>query len=257
MNIVGNALKFTSQGKITVTLRNSNNPPVFYFTVKDTGCGISREQAEQLFSPFTQADSSTTRKYGGTGLGLSLSRQLARALGGDLILKESVPEVGSTFEISIDPGAPASSPRATHLCGRRAQEQSAAVPADSLLVGMRVLVVEDRPDNLEMATTFLENNGATVHQAVDGEVGVAKALEGAYDLIFMDMGLPRLDGLGAIRRIRSSGCLTPIVALTGKALVEEKEKCFAAGCNGFLAKPFTAQTLIQTAAGFRKKQDCH
>ena len=254
MNIVGNALKFTEGGDIFLTLSYSKNPARIYFTVKDTGCGISAEQAQQLFTPFTQADSSTTRKYGGTGLGLSLSRQLAQALGGDLVLKESALGVGSTFEIGIgvDVGEPATATRATHLCGRRADGPSKSSPADALLNGMRVLVIEDRPENLEMATTFLEANGATVHQATDGENGAAKALQGAYDLIFMDMGLPRLDGFGATERIRNSGCLTPIVAVTGKALLEEKEKCLAAGCNGVLTKPFTAHSLVAAAADFKK-----
>ncbi|MEO5667623.1 MAG: response regulator [Bdellovibrionota bacterium] len=240
-NVVSNAIRFTDKGRVDMLVQWQAGR--LTITVLDTGRGISAEQAMHLFQPFTQADLSTTRRYGGTGLGLALARGLARLHSGDLRLKESALNQGSTFEITLS-----------------AEASHAVTPEVTLLrmgvtdlSGMRVLVVEDTPDTRLFITSFLERAGATVETAADGREGVERAMVGNFDVVLMDMQMPWLDGLEATRELRRSGFMIPIVALTAHAQQEERLRSLEAGCNDHITKPIERQHLIDVVArhGFK------
>jgi PAS domain S-box-containing protein len=247
LNIVGNAIKFTSQGEVKITIQMRPNPDpslagelVFY--ISDTGLGISAEEAERLFQPFTQADSSTTRKFGGTGLGLALSRKLARALGGDVILQQSVPGQGSTFKVSIlaEP-VQEISPPAAEMAPTVGPKAASPVP----LPGVNILVADDSSDNRLLISRILNKTGAHVDLAVDGCKAVEKAREAEYDIVVMDMQMPNLDGYEATRQLRGSGFAGPIIALTANAMRNDREKCLEAGCSDYLPKPIDPVQLYK------------
>jgi PAS domain S-box-containing protein len=246
LNLVGNAIKFTEKGGVMMRVSHAAGPVrTLSFSCTDTGCGLNAEQQGRLFQPFVQADSSTTRKYGGTGLGLALSRRLAHALGGELKLTQSAPGQGSTFVLTIPIGdGEARPPQDT---GDAADPEG--VPR---LGGIRVLLAEDNAENGEMFQQFLEKNGATVVLVSNGREAVDQAKAGRYDVILMDLQMPVLDGYAATRELRAAGMRTPIVALTAHAMVDEKDKCEAAGCNGYLTKPIDVPKLIQTVHRFAR-----
>jgi PAS domain S-box-containing protein len=245
LNIIGNAIKFTNAGSITVTIESSHTPDGkdrnLFFTVKDTGRGISEEETLRLFQPFTQADSSTTRKYGGTGLGLALSQKLARALGGDLILSDSVRGLGSTFVISIplvpDYTETVSLPSEPKVTPKNSRSQP--------LQGLRVLLAEDSPDNQFLIRQILAKSGIFLEVADDGAAAVEMATQDNYDLVLMDMQMPKLDGYEATRELRKRGLDLPIIALTAHAMRQDREKCLAAGCSEYLSKPINPSLLYQ------------
>ncbi|MCX7177222.1 MAG: response regulator, partial [Proteobacteria bacterium] len=206
-----------------------------------TGIGIPQEAMTRLFCSFEQADNSTTRKYGGTGLGLSITRRLAELMGGRTGA-ESLPGVGSTFwctvRLSKGPEASAQAERVDDVEGE----------VRTLLHGSRVLVVDDEPINREVATMLLEDVGVVVDAAGDGVEAVAMARQHIYAAILMDMQMPHLDGLEATPRIRAIPGYrqTPIIAMTANAFAEDKARCFAAGMDGFLTKPFDPEMLFAT-----------
>jgi len=256
-NVVGNAIKFSESGMVLVTASFDGSHAVF--DVKDNGPGLSDEQAKTLFQPFTQADSSTTRKFGGTGLGLALSRSLARALGGDLFLLESHPGHGSTFRIKVGMGT---EPIREFITSFTAQEDSKVqskpfVSEKPLLKGMRVLLVEDSPDNQFLVSKFLKIAGAEVEIASNGREGVEKAVKGDHAVVLMDIQMPVLDGYGATTQLRSQGYQKPIIALTAHAMKEERQRCLAAGCNDHLTKPINRAKLIHTVAELASRQAIH
>jgi signal transduction histidine kinase/CheY-like chemotaxis protein len=242
-NVVGNAIKFTDTG--SVELRIGYQDEVLQFNVVDTGIGISEEQESRLFQPFTQADTSTTRKFGGTGLGLVLSKRLCEALTGKLELVSSVVGVGSTFQIEIQsaliPGAKLVNSEALTL----AVDSLIEVNGRQLLLGLRVLVVEDSLDNQTLITLYLEKVGAIVTVASDGAAGVAIALRGKFDVVLMDIQMPVLDGHAATKELRRLKYLNPIVALTAHAMKEERTKCIESGFSDFLTKPIQRELLIE------------
>ncbi len=248
INVLSNAIKFTETGTITVTGRATRNPhptkDFLSFEVKDTGCGIATEAQSHLFQPFVQADSSTTRKYGGTGLGLALSRRLARALGGDLVLTESVPGKGSIFTFTHQLAIPESA--AVELPSSLKAEKEEAVSSKIRLDGKRILLAEDRADNEELITQFVTRAGATVEVAHNGAEAVALANSDSYDVILMDLQMPVMDGYAATRKLRMDGSKLPIIALTAHAMHEEKEKCLKAGFTDFLTKPIDVAALLET-----------
>lgn len=247
MNIIGNAVKFTSQGGITVKVHSEGDPDSavgqkICFVVDDTGLGISAESRRRLFEWFTQADASTTRKFGGTGLGLALSRRLARSLGGDITLEDKA-ETGSRFIIKI---------------ANRAKDQATAVvkPAKvstASLNGVKVLVVDDAIDNRILMESILTRNGVIVDLAENGREAVSKALAGDHDLVLMDIQMPVQDGLEATAELRAKGYQKPIIALTAHAMREEREKTIAAGCESHLTKPIQLQKLLQVISEYTKK----
>lgn len=243
VNVIGNALKFTSQGEIKVALSSSpitDNQHLLLVDVKDTGVGISEEQEARLFKPFSQADNSTTRAYGGTGLGLILSRQLARAMGGDLILLKSAPNEGSTFRITI---------KVQPLSADKEEGASWETPpavGQSHIDGRQILLVEDSPDNQFLIGRILSLAGAKVEFAGDGLEGSEKALGGEFDLVLMDIQMPRMSGHEAVSVLRSKGYGKPVVALTAHALKGERERCLTAGFDDYLTKPIQRDSLIRT-----------
>ncbi len=252
-NVVGNAIKFTHVGR--VELEVSFQGKKLIFTVKDTGVGISSEQAKNLFQPFSQADTSTTRKFGGTGLGLVLSRRLSEVLGGDLELKESAVDEGATFVMSIqprlEPGVQMVGEGALAFGGSTPKSQN---PSRSLR-NLKVLLVEDSPDNQTLFSLYLKSTGASVDIVSDGKQGVARAREQHFDVILMDIQMPEMDGHQATQALRKLEYSGPIIALTAHALAEERTRCFQSGFNDYLTKPIRKDDLIAVLSRYMPIKD--
>ena len=260
VNLVGNAVKFTEVGEIRVTGRLLDPPsdaatsrsPAIEFAVTDTGIGIAEDQKQRLFEPFTQLNTTATRQFGGTGLGLSISRRLARMLGGEIVA-DSTPGRGSTFRVRISAGSlegvrifSASQARAQ----LRAVKTSAPEPVAVTTVACRILLAEDGPDNQKLIGLILRKAGAEVTVAENGRVAVDAALAAErdgrpFDLVFMDMQMPELDGYEATRLLRARGYHRPIVALTAHAMTHDRDRCLRAGCNDYVTKPVARQALIE------------
>jgi two-component system, sensor histidine kinase and response regulator len=253
LNLLGNAAKFTEHGQVTLDAMSLGEPSAgrvrVRFLVEDTGPGIAEAKLETLSSPFVQEDNSTTRKYGGTGLGLTITRNLAQAMGGDLGLTSEL-GMGSRFWIDVQLGLPppASARPAPSSVTVQPTERTPLELLRARHAGKRVLLAEDNALNRMIAVEMLRSAGLEVESAEDGEVAVHKALEGHFDLVLMDMHMPVMDGLDAARSLRSAQATAslPIVAMTASVLQEERDACFAVGMNGHLAKPFTMQQLYET-----------
>lgn len=259
VNVVGNAIKFTENGSVKLlykTYVNDMQEEFLEFQIQDSGIGISERNRENLFKPFSQGDVSTTRKYGGTGLGLALSRRLAELLGGELFLLASSVGKGSTFCLRV----PLRGANKEFLNLRQAPvkketeelEQGPARDIDwngldlkNLLKDVRILLVEDSEDNQEIFQHFLKAAGAEVLVADDGEKAVESAFKVEPDIVLMDIQIPKMDGKEATKRIRQRGFTKPVIALTAHALNEEVQSCLAAGCNGQITKPVSGELLVQ------------
>lgn len=246
VNLIGNAVKFTESGSVVVRLRGeiAGSESKVIFEVNDTGIGIPEKDQSQIFQPFMQADSSITRRFGGTGLGLVLSQRLAERMGGKLELVRSAPGEGSNFTVTI---------MATAVSSNQSQQGKEIGPAaapeiDSkkTLSSIRVLLAEDTPDNQFLIRHYLEGAGALVDLAEDGGQAVQKALATKHDLILMDIQMPVMDGLEATRLLRKSGLTIPILALTAHAMKEQREMSLVAGCNDHLTKPIGREQLIKS-----------
>jgi signal transduction histidine kinase/CheY-like chemotaxis protein/HPt (histidine-containing phosphotransfer) domain-containing protein len=245
LNLVGNAIKFTRQGEVAVRVRLDGASLVF--AVADTGIGIAADQQAVLFQPFQQGDRSMTRRYGGSGLGLSISRALAEALGG-VITVESTPGRGSTFRLvlPVEPGGP----MVDHLDvePRERLQAHAAVRFSG-----SVLVAEDGVDNQVLITMLLRGYGLTVAVVADGQTAIERALDAArngtpFDLVLMDMQMPVVDGYLATSELRKAGYDKPIVALTAHAMAGERERCLACGCDDYVRKPIERAELVAALA---------
>ena len=260
MNLIGNALKFTEQGGVTVSVRMpqdvaslklATHGTTIFFDVADTGIGIEPSSIRQLFQPFTQADVTTTRRFGGTGLGLTISRRLSELLGGDLTVSSKM-GVGSTFTVSIATGPLRDAqlldqPTTTSESSRVASSDQSGKQS----LSARVLLVDDAPDNRLLVSRILEKNGATVDTAENGREGADKAwqarAEGTpFDVVLMDIQMPVLDGYGATRELRARGYELPIVALTANAQPTDLQKCLHAGCDAHASKPIDRVDLFAT-----------
>ncbi len=244
LNYATNAIKFTDRGSVTLRAgvqTDQGERVLMRFEVQDTGIGIEPEVMGRLFTAFEQADNSTTRKYGGTGLGLAITRKLAELMGGQAGAS-STPGQGSRFWFT------ASLLKST--ADVHASPSTPAEPAELVLrrehAGRSLLVVEDDLINREIAVELLQYVGLDADVAQDGLEAVAMAQRKRYDLILMDMQMPRLDGMAAARRIRkgASGADTPIVAMTANAFDEDRQRCVDAGMNDFITKPVDPQTLF-------------
>ena len=249
VNVVGNAIKFTERGgvKITIKLSPEATCAKLCIVVADTGCGIGEEQKVALFQPFVQGDGSLTRPYGGTGLGLALSRRVAHTLGGDVTLIRSQPDRGSMFMITLDPG-PREGVRMLENVTKNdlnVRQPTPIILNERKLNGMRLLLVEDAPDIQILVSHFLKRSGAQVDVAADGYEGIKKARTGKYDLILMDIQMPVLNGYEATAQLLKDGFKIPIVALTAHAMKGTREKCLQAGCDDYLTKPINAAALIE------------
>ncbi len=243
-NICANAIKFTEKGRVQLTVSYSDE--ALHFRVSDTGIGISPEQSLKLFSPFQQADSTTTRKYGGTGLGLVLTRKLCEAMGGSFDLVKSTPGIGSTFVacVRIKPAR-----NSAMIDAKLSVETDGAKPTETLtdsqvLEGKKILLIEDSPDNQILINLYLSKRGAKVDIANDGYDGVNIALTNNFDVVLCDMQMPRMDGYEAVIELRKRGYSVPIIALTAHAMKEEYNKAMAAGFSDYLTKPVQKEQLI-------------
>jgi CheY-like chemotaxis protein/HPt (histidine-containing phosphotransfer) domain-containing protein len=244
LNLLGNAIKFTQSGEVTLRVAPDANPSVptaLRFTVSDAGIGIPREKLGQVFERFTQADSSTTRRFGGSGLGLTISKRLVELMGGRIwveseVGKGSVFAFAVPFEISATVNRPAALPVGT--------DPELPLPA------LRILLAEDSPDNCIITMAYLEDPPYRVEIAETGAIACKMFELGHYDLVLMDRQMPVMDGLTATRTIRAweqanDRPPTPIVALTASALKGDREMCLAAGCTAFLTKPIKQEVLLQ------------
>ncbi len=237
-NLVGNAVKFTHQGVVTV--RHHSSPgDLVRLTVSDTGIGLDENQRAKLFTAFSQGDETHSRRYGGTGLGLSLSRKLAQLLGGDVVLLESRPGEGSVFEFTFRPN-PSTAAFDARVVETRARSEH-GIPK-----GTRILLAEDSADNVALIETYLKRSGAQVSIASNGIVALELVEKGRFDLILMDIQMPDMDGYEATRIMRERGVTTPIVALTAHALDEHRSRALSGGFSDYLTKPIPRDALIET-----------
>gem|GEM_PF-1164934 len=241
VNLLSNSTKFTEKGGIAITVKakGSTRKPQLEFAVRDTGIGIEQEVQERLFSAFTQADSSTTRKYGGTGLGLAICKKLIEMMGGQISIKSELGK-GATFTFNIL-AKPTNKIPSENL-NRPTSDQSQLGKSKP----MRILLAEDNLVNQMVAKGFLEKLGYHPDVAADGQEVLQDLQEKPYDLIFMDMMMPVMDGLEATRQI--CAMLPPqhrpwIIAMTANTMEEHKRQCIEAGMNDFLTKPFTLKDL--------------
>lgn len=249
-NLVGNAIKFTTEGSVTLAARmiNERGEQKIEISIEDSGIGMTPEQLKKIFNPFEQADTSVTRRFGGTGLGLAISKRIVNALGGEVVVT-SEPGKGSVFKFAIAVG---------NLSGVRMIDQHAF---EQMLIEERktksnrgqinlppskILVVDDGQANRRLIKLVLEKAGCTVEEAENGQIGFDKAMADKYDVILMDMQMPVMDGYAATKAICETGNETPIIALTANAMSGDQEKCYDAGCRGFLAKPVDIDQLIAT-----------
>ncbi|RIX47611.1 MAG: response regulator [Rhodocyclales bacterium GT-UBC] len=246
INLVGNAIKFTQQGEIEVSIKLDSPQPGqglrLAFAVRDTGIGIAPQQQASLFAPFTQADSSITRRFGGTGLGLTICRQLVELMGGRISL-DSVPGQGSIFRFTacFEPASTERSPAGSE------GSKPAALPRWS---GERVLLVEDIPINRTIAIALLQKVGLSVEIAIHGQEALDKLETGSYQVVLMDIQMPVMDGLTATRRIRADPRwqALPVIAMTAHATSEDQEQARQAGMNEHLTKPIQPALLYATLA---------
>jgi CheY-like chemotaxis protein/HPt (histidine-containing phosphotransfer) domain-containing protein len=258
INLIANAIKFTSEGGVHVTvsikptLYDSN--PLLEIAVADTGIGIPPEQQASLFQAFVQADSTITRRYGGSGLGLAISQHFARALGGDIVLN-SQPGKGSTFTVTVE----------TDLlvgvdmeeCPEDVKETPEQFASPRVRFNGSVLVAEDGSDNQALIAEKLREAGLKTQIAPNGQIACEKALaalkEGVpFDLILMDVQMPVMDGFTATLALRSKGYRGPIIALTANAMERDRSKCLSAGCNDFVTKPIQMPKLLAALGRYLK-----
>lgn len=235
-NLIGNAVKFTNKGSITVSVTVENDR--LKFKVVDTGIGIPSENLDDIFESFTQVTPGHQTESSGTGLGLAISRSLVELMGGQLTVKSEF-GMGSCFCFEIE--APAAA-----LSNENVTPKSVSSKVSGNLSQLRVLVVEDNPINLKLLVSILERHEVQIDMAEDGQIAVEKVEVNDYDLVFMDVQMPRLDGMSATRAIRSSGKVRSqpvIIALTANVSPEHQEECLSAGMNDFLPKPIRVQTI--------------
>jgi signal transduction histidine kinase/CheY-like chemotaxis protein/HPt (histidine-containing phosphotransfer) domain-containing protein len=259
MNFVGNSIKFTESGTVRILVRcdHPESPePKLVIDVTDTGIGMTEGQMQKLFSSFSQADASTTRRFGGSGLGLLISKRLAELLGGEVSV-ESAPGRGSVFRVSIPTGSLLGVPMIEGLVEAGVVDTPAQSVrrVASLAPSCRVLLAEDGYDNQVLVTTYLVKAGATVKVVGDGSLAVeaataALAAGEPYDVILMDMQMPVLDGYAATSKLRLMGYDRPIVALTAHAMAGDRERCEKAGCDEYLSKPIDRAKLVSLVARF-------
>lgn len=252
MNIISNAIKFTEKGSVLVNIswngEHVDTDGELIITVEDTGVGIKEDNVDRLFQPFAQVDNSTTRLFGGTGLGLALSQKLAAALGGTVSLEQTRPDYGSIFKIKIKAIPVRGCQWVSHFKDSDPDQdflaQRTTTNNSQSLKGINILLVDDAPDNQTVIGMFLGSAGANVDFADNGYEGVTKATNGNYDVILMDIQMPKLDGYEATKILRKKGFEIPIIALTAHALTEERDRCLKIGCTEHFTKPVDSKKLV-------------
>ncbi len=251
VNLISNAIKFTQAGHVhlRVFLDGQRSDPCLCFEVEDTGIGIPLEKQEAVFEAFTQADGTTTRKYGGTGLGLTITKKLIGLLGGTVSLR-SQPGQGSVFSLTMPAGScPLDTPLAPDSSTFEPVAAKHLRTQDAQFCG-RVLVAEDVQTNQILIKLLLERLGLDVIVAANGNEAVEEATRKAYDLVLMDVQMPEKNGHEATRQLRDLGVTTPIVALTAHAMKEDRQACLDAGCDDYLTKPIDRDKLVGVLARY-------
>ena len=244
LNLLGNAIKFTESGEVSLRVTQDGNfavPTALRFAVSDTGIGIPSQKLGRVFERFTQADSSTTRRFGGSGLGLTISRRLVELMGGRIWVESDVGK-GSVFSFAV--------PFEIWPATNRPTLVTIGVDPEAHLPALRILLAEDSADNCTITMAYLEDTPYQVEIAETGAIAFEKFTAGHYDLVLMDRQMPVMDGLTATRSIRAweqanNRPPTPIIALTASALKGDREMCLAAGCTAFLTKPIKQEVLLQ------------
>ncbi len=246
INLINNAVKFTEQGHVylNIFLEDRNNQPYIRFDIKDTGIGIPTDKQNAIFEAFTQADGSTTRKYGGTGLGLAITKQLTELLGGELTLTSEVGK-GSTFSLIIPAGVDVTKQPFLDRYNIAEMLKHEYDKSKQVKFSGNCLVAEDVVVNQMVIKRMLEKAGVEVTITNDGKEALRQAQSKSFDLIFMDIQMPNMNGYEATEALRKSGVTTPVVALTANAMKGDEEKCFEAGCDDYLAKPIDRKRLFE------------
>lgn len=256
INLLSNAIKFTQSGSITVSskcIKDHFDKPLMQFDIIDTGIGLSDDQLRKLFQPFTQADTSTNRKFGGTGLGLTICKRLATVLGGDVTATSELNK-GSTFSLTVTTGDlegvwMMENPE-KEISIRTAPHKEKSKQQLNLN-GVHILLVEDGIDNQRLISYFLNKAGGHVELADNGVEAIKKINDSleqnrGYDIVIMDMQMPLMDGYEATRQLRLQNYQVPIVALTAHAMSDDRKKCIDAGCDDYLAKPIDRNQILET-----------
>jgi PAS domain S-box-containing protein len=260
INLVGNAIKFTSKGGVNVVVSLRRNQPnsLLELEIVDSGIGMSPEQIAALFQPFQQADTSTTRRFGGTGLGLTICKRLAEVLGGDIAVQSAVGG-GSRFSTTVSTGDLTGIPllEQAHEVVKPVEKPAPITRPQADRLNCRVLLAEDGVHNQKVIKFYLEKAGAQVAIADNGRIAVEMAISAlaagkSFDVILMDMQMPEMDGYTATATLRSKGYEGPIIALTAHAMETERGKCMQSGCSDYLSKPVDKNLLIATVASWAK-----
>ncbi|WP_417386183.1 ATP-binding protein [Gimesia sp.] len=260
INTIGNAIKFTETGSVKVVTRLldlPDQPTRLQFDVIDTGIGINQASIDSLFEPFTQADGSMTRKFAGTGLGLTISRRLTELLGGEIRVSSETGK-GSIFSITIETDSLENVPLIQSSCIVRTPEPGVQQPElfETLpLENCRILLTEDGPDNQKLISFILYKAGAETVIAENGKISYELAMAAVhagqpFDAIVMDMQMPVLDGYQATQKLRAASYQGPIIALTAHAMSGDRQKCLDAGCDEYLTKPIDRRKLVEVLASF-------
>ncbi len=250
LNIVGNSIKFTCEGYVKISvefnkMQSDQNLGLLNIRVKDSGIGMTEQQAEMLFKPYYQAGENTSRKFGGTGLGLSISKHLAKLMGGDLTLENSTLGNGTEFLITIETREVVISTEDKQSI-KDFKATNAIYLDTNKLQGKKILVVDDSADNLMLVSRIISKMGGTVETAEDGIVGVEKASHNKYDVVIMDLEMPKMSGIQALQKLRSLGVNTHIIALTGHAYEDDRTRCLDAGFDDHVSKPINRKVLLES-----------
>lgn len=252
INLCNNAVKFTEEGYVLINVSSNKDDGTLLFEVVDSGVGISEEQQKFIFDAYRQADSSTTRRFGGTGLGLSLSKELAELLGGTLTV-ESELDKGSKFKLSLK----FDTNNVKNIVFDREHipvvKESRVKVKPTVHLSGHVLLAEDNKDNQELFSIYLHRMGLDVTIVENGQEAVDAAKDNCFDLVLMDMRMPVLNGLDAIQILRKNGLEKPIIVLTANAMREDQDACYDAGANGFLSKPVNVNEFNNTLKTHLKK----
>ena len=245
INLVSNAIKFTEHGFVKLAARRTvkDDKPFIEFEVADTGIGIPLDKLNILFESFTQADGSTTRKYGGTGLGLAITKQLAGLMGGNIIVESNVGK-GSTFRLFIPANTDKDRQNAREVFADNHSSQNSYQTPQPEFSG-RVLVAEDSLTNQMLIKLLLEKLGFVVTIAQNGLEVIEAVKNQQFELIFMDMQMPEMNGYNATKRLRGLGVKTPIIAMTAALDGEDKNQCLEAGCDDYISKPIDRAYLVK------------
>lgn len=252
LNILSNSIKFTHEGQVKLKISyvdlhpTSSGPEAqLQINIEDTGIGMSPQQAGSLFKPYYQAELGTSRKFGGTGLGLSIAKHLAKLMGGDIQLLRSTPGQGCEFLVSLKVGV-VQSEKLVSKVSEITPTRKKGFEEPSVLEGRHILVVDDSSDNLVLVSRLISKVGGVVETAADGLEGLEKVSKNNYDVVLMDLEMPQMDGIEALKQIRSLGIRTHVIALTGHAYENDRLRCIEAGFDDHVSKPIDKSILLQS-----------